>query len=53
MDFVIITCNPENEPSKKTCEYAKGVLREIVDLPEDSNMRLDGETKKCIYEFEI
>lgn len=53
MDCLVITCNPDNYPSRKTCEYAGGALREIVDLPEDNDMRLDGETRKCIYEFVI
>lgn len=53
MDYLIITCNPENMPSRKTCEYAGGALQKIVDLPEDNDMRLEGETRKCIYEFSI
>ena len=53
MDYLVITCNPDNYPSRKTCEYAGGILREIVDLPEDNDMRRDGETRKCIYEFTI
>ena len=53
MDYLIITCNPENMPSRKTCEYAGGVLLDIVDLPEDNDMRLEGETRKCIYEFRL
>ncbi len=51
LDYLIITCNPDNYPSRKTCEYAGGRLKEIVDLPEDNDMRLEGETRKCIYEF--
>ena len=53
MDYLVITCNPDNFPSRKTCEYAGGILREIADLPEDNDMRRDGETRKCIYEFLI
>ena len=53
MDYLVITCNPDNYPSRKTCEYAGGILREIADLPEDNDMRRDGETRKCIYEFAI
>lgn len=51
MDCLVITCNPDNHASRKTCEYAGGILREIVALPQDNDMRLDGETHKCIYEF--
>lgn len=54
MDYLIITCNPDNWPSRKTCEYAGGTLLEIVELPEDNGMRVeDGETEKCIYRFEL
>lgn len=53
MDYLIITCNPDNVPSGRTCEYAGGVLKEIVDLPPDNEMRLEGETRKCIYEFRL
>ncbi|MCI9337283.1 MAG: GNAT family N-acetyltransferase [Lachnospiraceae bacterium] len=50
MDDLIITCNPDNFPSRRTCEYVGGVLKEIVELPQDNDMRLEGETEKCIYE---
>ena len=52
LDWLIITCNPDNWPSRKTCEWAGGDLLEIVDLPEDNDMRVEaGETSKCIYRF--
>lgn len=54
LDYLIITCNPDNYASRKTCEYAGGQLLEIVELPEDNDMRLEsGETEKCIYRFEM
>ncbi|MDT8718438.1 GNAT family N-acetyltransferase [Clostridium sp. 19966] len=53
MDYLIITCNPDNYASRKTCEYAGGILEEIVELPKDNDMRLVGETEKCIYRFEF
>ena len=54
MEYVIITCNPDNRASRKTCEYAGGELVEIVELPEDNDMRLEsGETHKCIYKFRL
>lgn len=46
---VIITCNPDNWPSRKTCERVGAVLREIVDIPEHNEMYLRGERRKCIY----
>ncbi|MBP3337886.1 MAG: GNAT family N-acetyltransferase [Lachnospiraceae bacterium] len=51
MEYLIITCNPDNYASRKTCEYAGGQLLEIVELPEDNDMRERGETNKCIYKF--
>ena len=54
MEYVIITCNPDNWASRKTCEYLGGELLEIVELPEDNDMRLeDGATHKCIYRFRL
>ena len=53
MDCLYITCNPENHASRKTCEYAGGVLTTIVDLPEDNDMYLEGERQKCIYYFTL
>lgn len=52
MKYAIITCNPDNWPSRKTCEWLGGELLEIAELPEDSDMRReDGETEKCIFRF--
>lgn len=52
MSHIIITCNPDNYASRKTCEYAGCELIEIVELPEDNDMRIeDGETEKCIYKI--
>ena len=51
MDYLYITCNPENTASRKTCEYAGGVLEGVVDVPEDNDMYQRGERKKCIYRF--
>jgi len=53
MREIIITCNPDNFASRKTCEYAGGRLAEIVQLPPDNAMRADGETEKCIYRFDL
>lgn len=53
LKYLIITCNPENHASRRTCEYAGGKLLEIVELPKDNDMRDDGETEKCIYRFEL
>ena len=51
LEYVIITCNPENTASARTCEYAGGELLEIAELPPENDMREKGETHKCIYKF--
>lgn len=51
MDYLIISCDPDNVASRKTCEYAGGKLSEIAELPEGNDMRSNGETEKCIYKF--
>ena len=44
-----ITCNPDNIPSRRTCERLGAKLVEIVSLPEDNDMYLRGEREKCRY----
>lgn len=53
LEYLIITCNPENIASRKTCEYAGGELLEVTELPDDSDMRDRGETQKCIFKFKL
>lgn len=53
LKYLIITCNPDNYASRKTCEYAGGELLEIVEVPEDSDMREKGEFEKCIFRFQL
>ena len=50
---VIITCNPDNWPSRRTCERLGGKLLEIVPLPPDNDMYLAGERLKCRYEIDL
>lgn len=51
MDKIIVTCNPNNLPSRKTCEKAGLVLKEIVDLPPHNDLYKGGERQVCIYEW--
>lgn len=51
MEYLYITCNPDNYASRRTCEYAGGTLLETVELPEGNDMRTEGELEKCIYKF--
>ena len=53
MEYLYITCNPDNYASRKTCEYAGGTLLEIAELPEENDMRDKGEFEKCIYKFTL
>lgn len=53
MKELIITCNPDNIASRRTCELAGGKLLEIAELPETNDMFQDGERYKCIYRFEL
>ena len=53
MEYLIITCNPDNYASRKTCEYAGGELLEIAEVPEGNDMRDRGEFEKCIYRFAL
>ena len=48
-----ITCNPDNWPSRRTCERLGGTLVEIVPLPPDNDMYLDGEREKCRYRINL
>lgn len=50
---VIITNNPSNIPSRKTCENIGARLVEIVDLPEDNEMYQLGDRQKCRYEWTL
>lgn len=53
LDYVIITCQPDNIASARTCEIAGGRFLEIVDIPEDNEMYADGKCKVRVYRFEI
>lgn len=54
LGYVLITCNPDNLPSRRTCELLGGRLLEIAALPEDNDMRIEsGETEKCIFRFDL
>ncbi len=50
---VWITCDPDNWPSRRTCERIGAELVEIVDLPEDNDMYQDGERQKCRYRWQL
>lgn len=49
MSELWITCNPDNRASRRTCELAGAALMEIVDLPSNSDMYLEGDRQKYRY----
>lgn len=53
MDVVWITANPDNWPSRRTCEILGCTLVEIVDVPPDTDMYHYGERRKCRYRWII
>ena len=48
-----VTCDPDNWPSRRTCERIGAELIEIVDLPEDNDMYQEGERQKCRYRWQL
>lgn len=51
---LVITCNPDNWPSRRTCERIGAEFIGIVDLPEDNDMYvLKGERQKCLYRWQL
>lgn len=48
-----ITCDPDNWPSRRTCERIGAKLVEIIDLPEELDMYQDGERQKCRYLWQL
>jgi len=53
MKILYITCNPDNIPSRRTCEILGAELLEIVDLPSENEMYLEGERQKCRYRWKL
>ena len=53
MKYLIITCQPDNFASARTCELAGGVYQETADIPEDHNMYDEGYRKVKIYRFDL
>jgi tagatose 1,6-diphosphate aldolase len=53
IEEVIITCNPDNYPSRNTCEAIGAQLIEIVDVPKSLDIYSEEEARKCRYEWRI
>ena len=46
---VIITCDPDNEPSRKTCLRLGCLFERIADVPEDIFQKYEISRQKCRY----
>lgn len=53
LDYLIITCDPSNTASYRTCEYAGGKFLETTDIPVDNEMYAKGKRQVMIYRFDI
>lgn len=48
---VMITCNPDNEPSKRTIENLGAIYIQRVKVDEDHELFEQGDTEKDVYEW--
>ncbi len=53
MQYVIITCDPANAASSRTCQIAGGKYIETADIPEDNEMYAEGKRQVMIYRFDL
>jgi predicted acetyltransferase len=53
MDVIWITCNPDNWPSRKTCEWIGAELVEVADIPPENELYQRGDRQKCRYRLII
>ncbi|MBP3398443.1 MAG: GNAT family N-acetyltransferase [Erysipelotrichaceae bacterium] len=53
MEELLITCNPDNIPSRKTLEALGGTLKAIVDVPKENVCYQNGDRQKCIFTYHL
>ena len=53
LGYVIITCDPTNTASSRTCELADGEYLETADIPEDHDMYERGLRQVMVYRFDL
>ena len=53
LETLWITCNPDNHPSRRTCERLGAEMVEIVPVPSDYFLYHIGERWKCRYRLDI
>jgi tagatose 1,6-diphosphate aldolase len=53
MTRIWITCNPDNTPSRRTCERLGATLTSIVAVPEHDPLFARGDREKCRYRIDL
>jgi predicted acetyltransferase len=53
LDPLWITCNPDNFPSRRTCERLGANLVETIDVPPENPLYQRGEKAKCRYRMDL
>ena len=53
MDYLIITCVPDNFASARTCEIAGGRYLETAAVPPDNEMYAEGKRAVKIFRFDL
>lgn len=53
LKYVIITCDPSNRASSRTCELAGGQYLETASVPEWHNMYDEGHRQVMVYRFDL
>ena len=53
LDYLIITCDPKNTASSRTCEIAGGKFIKIEAIPQDNELYAEGKREVKIFRFEI
>lgn len=48
-----ITCNPDNQASRRTLERLGGEMIEVVDVPADLELYRRGEVRKCRFRLDL
>ena len=50
---IVVTCDPGNPASARTCETAGGTYVETAQIPEDNEMYAEGKRLVKVYRFEL
>ncbi len=53
LDPLWITCDPDNQGSRRSCELAGAKFIEIIDVPESCIIHRNGHKQKCRYQLDL